>query len=120
VLYGRHCAACHGVEGRGDGPLAESLRITPADLTGLAARAGGSFDEATVMSMIDGRRSIAAHGPRQMPVWGVIFEESLRGADAPYPGITGLAQTRAIADYLRTIQGEDSGAPASGAAPDEP
>ncbi len=32
-LYGRNCAACHGDEGRGDGPLAHGLDIPPADLT---------------------------------------------------------------------------------------
>ncbi len=32
-LYAEHCAACHGAEGRGDGPLAGELPIRPADLT---------------------------------------------------------------------------------------
>ena len=32
-LYPQHCAACHGAEGRGDGPAAKGLPIPPADLT---------------------------------------------------------------------------------------
>jgi len=32
-LYAANCTQCHGVEGRGDGPLAASLPIRPADLT---------------------------------------------------------------------------------------
>ena len=32
-LYGRHCAGCHGVSGRGDGPAAKGLSVPPADLT---------------------------------------------------------------------------------------
>ena len=32
-LFAAHCAACHGSEGRGDGPAAKALTITPADLT---------------------------------------------------------------------------------------
>jgi len=32
-LYPEHCAACHGSDGRGDGPQAKSLPIPPADLT---------------------------------------------------------------------------------------
>ena len=32
-LYPQHCAACHGTEGRGDGPGAKGLVIPPADLT---------------------------------------------------------------------------------------
>lgn len=29
ALYQNHCAACHGMEGRGDGPLAANLQPTP-------------------------------------------------------------------------------------------
>lgn len=32
-LYAANCTKCHGAEGRGDGPLAGSLPIRPADLT---------------------------------------------------------------------------------------
>ncbi len=33
ALFGPNCAACHGAAGRGDGPLAASLAVPPADLT---------------------------------------------------------------------------------------
>ena len=32
-LYAQNCSLCHGAAGRGDGPLADKLRIRPADLT---------------------------------------------------------------------------------------
>ena len=32
-LYAANCTACHGISGRGDGPLATKLAIRPADLT---------------------------------------------------------------------------------------
>ncbi len=32
-LYPAHCVACHGAQGRGDGPAAQGLRTPPADLT---------------------------------------------------------------------------------------
>jgi putative copper export protein/mono/diheme cytochrome c family protein len=32
-LFAANCTACHGASGRGDGPLAKSLPIPPADLT---------------------------------------------------------------------------------------
>jgi putative copper resistance protein D len=31
--YAENCAACHGVDGHGDGPLAKGLSVKPADLT---------------------------------------------------------------------------------------
>ena len=33
TLFSSNCAACHGAEGRGDGPLASTLPVPPADLT---------------------------------------------------------------------------------------
>ena len=100
-LYLRHCASCHGPAGRGDGPLVASLTRPPAELTALASRAG-RFDEAAVMSAIDGRRVVAAHGPREMPVWGVVFEQEQAGQ--PVQVYAGLQQSRALTDYLRSIQ----------------
>jgi mono/diheme cytochrome c family protein len=32
-LYAQHCADCHGTAGKGDGPQAADLKVTPADLT---------------------------------------------------------------------------------------
>jgi hypothetical protein len=82
--------------------VASALRQPPSDLTTLARRAGGHFDEAEVMAVIDGRRVVGAHGPREMPVWGVIFEEELK--DQSYAQYTGLLRSRVLADYLRSLQ----------------
>ena len=101
-LYHRYCASCHGVNGQGDGPLAASLHRMPADLTTLAKRNGGKFDETAVMMTIDGRLHIAQHGPRDMPVWGAIFAEQYVGKPFAIYGAT--LDARALADYLRTIQ----------------
>jgi hypothetical protein len=54
--------------------------------------------------VIDGRRAVAAHGTRDMPVWGAVFEEESRGE--PYPAYQGLLKSRFLVDYLRTIQAE--------------
>ena len=98
----RYCAACHGAEGLGDGPLTGSLTKPPSDLTQLARKSGGRFDEPSVMEVIDGRRQIAAHGTRDMPVWGAIFEEEGKGT--PYPAYQSLVRSRFLVDYLATIQ----------------
>jgi mono/diheme cytochrome c family protein len=48
-LYLRYCAACHGREGRGDGPVAPALGEKPTDLTQIAAAHGGQFPLLTLM-----------------------------------------------------------------------
>ena len=101
-LYRRHCAACHGLDAKGDGPVAPSLKVAPPDLTTLARRAGGEFRESHVMAVIDGRYEVAAHGPREMPVWGVVFTEQMVGR--PTGVYEAIVQSRALADYLRSIQ----------------
>ncbi len=104
VLYKRHCASCHGVSGAGDGPLAESLTAAPADLTTLARRGGGRFDESAVMMVIDGRFLAAQHGPQEMPVWGAVFAQEHAGE--PFATYGPTLDARALADHLRTIQVE--------------
>src|SRR5262245_19301181 len=90
ALYHRYCASCHGLQGRGDGPLAETLKRRPSDLAQLAKQGGGNLDEPKLLSFIDGRRSVKEHGPREMPVWGAVFDEELK--TFPYREYTGLLQ----------------------------
>jgi mono/diheme cytochrome c family protein len=75
-LYKTYCASCHGVAGKGDGPLADRLRYAPSDLTRLAKRAGGKFPSAKVYTVIDGRKAVKGHGGDDMPVWGDAFKAS--------------------------------------------
>lgn len=67
-----YCASCHGPAGRGDGPVAAQLRQAPPDLTQFSARNGGVFPSVRLGRIIDGR-DVAAHGIREMPVWGDAF-----------------------------------------------
>jgi mono/diheme cytochrome c family protein len=68
VEYMGHCASCHGVDGKGQGPTASKLKRRPPDLTMLAKRNRGVFSPSAVYEKIDGRKS--AHGSGEMPVWG--------------------------------------------------
>ena len=72
-LYRRYCAACHGREGRGDGPVASALKVPPPDLTGLAQRRNAAFPSLEVERIIRGGGALSAHGSDEMPVWGPIF-----------------------------------------------
>lgn len=69
-IFHRKCAVCHGPEGKGDGVLGPHLKEEPADLAHVSRRSGGTFPFWTVYSKIDGREDVAAHGSREMPVWG--------------------------------------------------
>jgi mono/diheme cytochrome c family protein len=90
IEYLSSCAACHGEDGRGDGILASILKVPPADLTTLARRNGGYFPLTAVTEIIDGRTLIAAHGTREMPIWG--FDVKTRN------------RIPTIVDYLTHIQ----------------
>ena len=100
----RHCAACHGLDARGGGPVAEALRTVPADLTRIAARRGGDFPAGEISDWIDGRLAAPAHGPREMPVWGARFSQGL----PPDPLSQDLVRGRIVTlvEYLRSIQVE--------------
>ena len=71
--YDSKCAVCHGSAGKGDGPYAGMLNSKISDLTTLAQRNHGIFPFQWVQEVIDGRHSFKAHGPREMPIWGLDY-----------------------------------------------
>jgi mono/diheme cytochrome c family protein len=110
ALFLEHCASCHGASGRGDGPVASSLRDFPGDLTQFAKRNGGVFPSAKVLRIIEGR-DVGAHGSGEMPVWGHVF----RTMPSETSDGSATARIEAIVRYLESIQeraGNDD--PASG------
>ena len=99
------CAPCHGPTGVGNGDMAADLAIKPADLTGLAARNGGEFPMARVMSKIWGyARGEAA--PSMMPEFGPLLESPTVLVDVG-DGIQTPTPERLLdlAEYLVSIQG---------------
>lgn len=66
------CAACHGRDGKGGGPVADLLRRSPPDLTLLSRGNGGIFPMSRVYDSIVGD-DVKAHGSRDMPVWGQVY-----------------------------------------------
>jgi mono/diheme cytochrome c family protein len=73
--YIRYCAVCHGMTGKGDGPLAKSLKKKPADLTRIAERNDGYFPFSQVARIIRDGGEIDLHGTADMPVWGEVFRD---------------------------------------------
>src|SRR5262245_22533279 len=104
-MYQRLCASCHGVEGRGDGPVAPLIKLRVPDLTHIAHRDGGEFPTEDVRRTIDGRWDRPAHGARDMPVWGwQLYDAS--SADAQRERATVDAMINRLVEYLRSIQVE--------------
>lgn len=100
--YRRYCSACHGMTGGGDGVLAPLLRTPPPDLTRIAARRDGHFPDAEIADHIDGRRQVAAHGAREMPVWGRVF--SRRIAPESTAEQVARGEVWVLVEYLKQIQ----------------
>lgn len=108
--YRAACAPCHGVDARGTGPVAPSLKRPPTDLTLLAARHGGTFPFDDTVAVIAGERAIDAHGTRAMPIWST----RLGSGDAA-SAVASIAEQRRIemmARHLATLQRPAPAAPA--------
>lgn len=121
-IYEESCAGCHGAKGAGDGWMGKYLTRRPAPLDRLAAANGGVFPAARVEEAIDGRKAVALHGPREMPVWGKVFEARSRGDTVrPEPSTIVrfgaprndtprtsedlvVERVRAVREYLQTLQ----------------
>ena len=90
-LYVSYCQLCHGTGGKGDGPLAKKMQISPADLaTTVRSRSD------TILTKIitgEGRQTITGRDRHNllsdaMPEWKAIFSES---------------QVKALIAYLRFL-----------------
>ena len=75
-VFQQTCAACHGPDGEGDGPLGRLLLVAPSNLQTISLDNGGNFPFLRVIATIDGRADVAAHGLREMPVWGEVFTQN--------------------------------------------
>ncbi|MCP4188057.1 MAG: c-type cytochrome [Gammaproteobacteria bacterium] len=79
ALYVSYCQLCHGVGGKGDGPLARAMGIEPADLTTTVR----SRSDTILMKIItgDGKQTITGRDRHNllsdtMPEWKEIFTET--------------------------------------------
>ena len=96
AMFQTYCAVCHGREGLGNGPAAKALIRTPADLTKISARNGGTFPDVRVKRYIEGLDEVPAHGTRDMPMWGDLFRSLSRD--------TAQIRVQALNDYLKSLQ----------------
>lgn len=87
-LYQHYCASCHGIDGRGSGPVTPALRTVPPDLTRIEKKAG-AFPAEELQKAIAGRNGVSVHGTSEMPVWGTVLPKK---------------EIASIVKYLESIQ----------------
>ena len=98
-LFRAHCVACHGLDAKGDGPLAATLKVKPANLTQVAKANGGRFPTKQVEKFILGdQHTLQGQNSREMPVWGPIFHQVEEDQDF------GNVRLHNLIEYLKTIQ----------------
>ena len=110
------CASCHGTDAQGNGPISDQLKIPPPDLTILAKNNNGIFPTNAVYETIYGSKTIAAHGTREMPIWGERFNPIMNLPHIVDPSYDELDPSRelrevvvrtrilVVIDYLSRIQ----------------
>ncbi|MGI9513152.1 MAG: c-type cytochrome [Anderseniella sp.] len=104
-----YCSVCHGRDAKGNGPVAKELKTPPADLTGIAARAGGEFSTDKVFKTIEGLDMPVAHGTSDMPIWGALFVRQAVGEgvlieDAKTAARVATDRIMRLVRYLESIQ----------------
>ena len=110
TTFKRYCASCHGKEADGKGIIATMLKVEPSDLRVLSAENEGEFPAERVAEFIDGRMFVQAHGQREMPVWGEVFQTTLKQTEASKQedGEKRVEQkVKELSAYLESIQIED-------------
>jgi len=98
-IYMDRCSACHGDDGKGNGPAVGALKIAPGDLTLLAKRNGGLFPSERVKNIVGDWVDITAHGSRETPIWGDVFHPK-NAADQQIAN----DRFKSLVSYLASIQ----------------
>jgi mono/diheme cytochrome c family protein len=98
-MYTAYCAVCHGTDGKGGGPAASALKAPPTDLSLLSKNNGGKYPALKVEASIRSESTTAAHGSKDMPVWGALFWNMSGGHE-------GAVQQRVtnLTHYIETLQ----------------
>ena len=75
-LYATYCASCHGPGGKGDGPIAQTLKPPPANHTDHAYM--GTLSDEHLYKVISQGGASVGKSPMMAPWGGVVNEEGIR------------------------------------------
>jgi hypothetical protein len=89
-MFTVYCASCHGWDAQG---------LSAPGLTTLAKRNNGKFPMLRVKETIRGEARVAAHGPKDMPVWGVAFRYVGSGSRLEVD-----VRINNLTDYIKSLQ----------------
>lgn len=106
--FENNCASCHGMDGKGNGPMGNLLRVGPPDLTQLAKKNQGVLPMNRMYEVIEGG-TVLAHGTRDMPIWGREYRiddaEHLREARGNYDAAALVrARILLLLEYINRLQ----------------
>jgi mono/diheme cytochrome c family protein len=97
-MYTEYCAACHGADGKGNGPAASEFKQPPTNLTTLSKKNNGDYPADKIYLTLKFGTNTPAHGTLKMPIWMDLFR-SLDSSD----GFSKLRMHNLV-EYIRTIQ----------------
>jgi mono/diheme cytochrome c family protein len=101
-LFQASCAACHGSDAHGNGPVAEYIAVPVPDLTLIQASNAGKFPAERIYRIIDGQFEQSPHGARHMPIWG--YEFFAAQGDDQTAHKQAADKIDRLVEYLRTQQ----------------
>jgi mono/diheme cytochrome c family protein len=99
LMYANYCASCHGIDGRGHGPVATELKTPPTDLTMQSRNNHGKFPDTHIVTVLQFGAETPAHGSAEMPVWGPILGKM--NVSSPQDRLLRISN---LSRYLETLQ----------------
>lgn len=99
AMFAQNCSPCHGVDGKGRGPVVTERKVPPIDLTILSKNNHGRFPEAHVIHVLQNGSQVLSHTSVEMPVWGPILGKINKNDPKDR-----MIRVSSLSHYLETIQ----------------